>query len=107
MSEFESLSRTLPYIISVLYLGVPAIGAFVLIYILGWVRGMRGERDPLLGGNVVYSMVFTIGLQVLLVGVTLLAPAIIKGKTGFSATPPLAQPLALIVSGAIIGFLGL
>ena len=104
MSDFGSLSRIIPYIFSLLYLGIGAIWAFVLIYILGWVRGMKGERDPLLGGKVIYNMVFTIGFQVFLVGAAMLGPAIVKGK---SYGQPLAQPLALMVSGAIIGFFGM
>lgn len=118
MADFDSLSTTLPYLISLLYIGIGAAWAFVLVYILGWVRGMRGEKDPLLGGKVVYSMLFTIGLQVLLVGVAMLVPAIIKNDSGEmngmqyrpaaeQEAGPLAQPLALILSGAIIGLYGL
>ena len=118
MADFDSLSTTLPYLISLLYIGIGAAWAFVLVYILGWVRGMRGEKDPLLGGKVVYSMLFTIGLQVLLVGVATLVPAIIKNDSGDmngmqyrpeseQQASPLAQPLALIVSGAIIGLYGM
>ena len=99
------------------YIGIGVAWAFVLVYILGWVRSMRGEKDPLLGGKVIYSMLFTIGLQVLLFGVATLVPAIIKTDSGdlngmqymeeSEQSKPLAQPLALIFSGAIIGLYGL
>ena len=118
MADFNNLGGMLTYLVILPYIGIGVAWAFVLVYILGWVRGMRGEKDPLLGGKVVYSMLFTIGLQVLLFGVATLVPAIIKNDSGDmngmqyrpeseQQASPLAQPLALIVSGAIIGLYGL
>jgi len=117
MADFSNFGGMMTYMIFLLYIGIGVAWAFVLVYILGWVRGMRGEKDPLLGGKVIYSMLFTIGLQVLLVGVATLVPAIIKNDSGdlngmqymaeSEQSKPLAQPLALILSGAIIGLYGL
>ena len=117
MADFNNFGGMMTYMIFLLYIGIGVAWAFVLVYILGWVRGMRGEKDPLLGGKVIYSMLFTIGLQVLLVGVATLVPAIIKNDSGdlngmqymaeSEQSKPLAQPLALILSGAIIGLYGL
>ena len=117
MADFNNFGGMMTYMIFLLYIGIGVAWAFVLVYILGWVRGLRGEKDPLLGGKVIYSMLFTIGLQVLLVGVATLVPAIIKNDSGdlngmqymaeSEQSKPLAQPLALILSGAIIGLYGL
>ena len=118
MADFSSLGGMFTYMIIAPYIGLGLAWAFVLVYILGWVRSMRGEKDPLLGGKVVYSMLFTIGLQVFLFGVATLVPAIVKNDSGAmngmqyrpaveQQAGPLAQPLALIVSGVIIGFYGL
>ena len=117
MNDFNNLGGMLTYLVILPYIGIGVAWAFVLVYILGWVRSMRGEKDPLLGGKVIYSMLFTIGLQVLLFGVATLVPAIIKKDSGdlngmqymaeSEQSKPLAQPLALIFSGAIIGLYGL
>lgn|GEM_PF-1392091 len=96
---------------------VGTLSGFLVIYILNWLRGMRDERDPLLGGKVIYTMLFTLGFQVVLSGVGQLVPAIIENDSGdmngmqyrqaMDQTKPLAQPLALITSGALIGLYGL
>ena len=44
---------------------------FLIIYVLGWLRGLRGEKDPLLGGKVIFGMVFTVGFQIVLIGIAL------------------------------------
>ena len=117
MADLNNLGGMLTYLVILPYIGIGVAWAFVLVYILGWVRSMRGEKDPLLGGKVIHSMLFTIGLQVLLFGVATLVPAIIKTDSGdlngmqymeeSEQSKPLAQPLALIFSGAIIGLYGL
>lgn len=93
------------------------LSGFAVIYILNWLRGLREERDALLGGKVIYTMLFTLGFQVVLSGVGQLVPAIIKDNSGdmngmqyrgfMEQEKPLAQPLALVTSGGLIGLYAL
>ncbi|HIA18630.1 MAG TPA: hypothetical protein EYN70_04280 [Planctomycetaceae bacterium] len=93
------------------------LAAFLIIYILGWLRGIRGEKDPLLGGKVIYSMLFSVGFQLVLVGMALFMPAIMENNSGSQngqqfrpaeeQVNPLVEPLALLVAGTMIGVYGL
>ena len=90
---------------------------FLIIYVLGWLRGLRGEKDPLLGGKVIFGMVFTVGFQIVLIGVALWMPAIMENNSGDlngqylmdseEQIKPLAEPLAVLVAGMVIGIYGL
>ena len=68
--EIERLYSALSFLVMIPYVAISVLFPFGLIYILGFLRGRDGNKDPLLGAKVISCLLLTLSLHILLMGAT-------------------------------------
>ena len=63
--EIEQFSSALNFLVMIPYVAISVLFPFGLIYILGFLRGRDGNKDPLLGAKVVSCLLLTLSLHIL------------------------------------------
>jgi hypothetical protein len=68
--EIEQLYSALNFLVMIPYVAISVLFPFGLIYILGFLRGRDGNKDPLLGAKVISCLLLTLSMHILLMGAT-------------------------------------
>lgn len=97
------------------YIALTVLLPFSLIYVMGFLRGKNGDKDPLLGAKTVSLLVLTIAFQILLIGLSgmleSLLNTILGVERGYSFRGPddgwrLKTSAAYCVSALLVGAYG-